>query len=72
VFPPQVLEMQSFGDRIHLTVEDEFSAKPHIIELLENAGVTEPRIERIQPSMEDVFMAKMGIYSRDDYAEEGV
>ncbi|MGE5647646.1 MAG: ATP-binding cassette domain-containing protein [Acidobacteriota bacterium] len=46
-----------FGGGLHITVDDADAAIPLIRQKLENAGVTAVRLERIDPTMEDVFVA---------------
>jgi len=58
-FPPEVLDMQTFGDRIHLTVDDADAAGRSVDSMLTAAGFADVSIERATPSMEDVFMEKM-------------
>jgi len=53
---PGVSEVAVFGSGLHLTVADA-SAIPHIRQALESKGINVRRLEPIQPSMEDVFVA---------------
>jgi ABC-2 type transport system ATP-binding protein len=46
-----------FGGGLHVTVEDADRSIPAIRAALEKAGITISALERIQPSMEDVFVA---------------
>jgi ABC-2 type transport system ATP-binding protein len=59
VFPPAVTGSRTFGDRIHLNVENAVSAEPVIREFLAVHGLREVTIERVLPSMEDVFVEDM-------------
>ncbi|MEK6743646.1 MAG: ABC transporter ATP-binding protein [Nitrospirota bacterium] len=45
-----------FGSRIHATVEDAEAAIPAVRAMLAGAGIAVTRIERIIPSLEDVFV----------------
>ncbi len=58
-FPDVVTGIMVFGDRLHLTVRDAEKAMPVIRDFLEKSGVALPRIERITPSMEDIFVESM-------------
>lgn len=51
------IETAIFGSVLHATVEDAEEAIPRIKGLLEGAGIRVERIERIVPSLEDVFVA---------------
>jgi drug efflux transport system ATP-binding protein len=51
-----VSEVAVFGSGLHLTVPDQ-SAIPRIRQRLESQGIEVRRLEPIQPSMEDVFVA---------------
>jgi ABC-2 type transport system ATP-binding protein len=46
-----------FGGGLHITVGDPAAAMTHIRERLQSAGIDVLRLEEIQPSMEDVFVA---------------
>jgi ABC-2 type transport system ATP-binding protein len=46
-----------FGGGLHITVDDAVSAIARIRERLAASGIEATRLERIQPSMEDVFVA---------------
>jgi ABC-2 type transport system ATP-binding protein len=51
-----VLEASAFGDRLHVVVPDAEEGKRRILELLERDGNTPAGVERIVPSLEDVFI----------------
>jgi ABC-2 type transport system ATP-binding protein len=53
---PGVGDVAVFGSGLHITVSDE-GAGPQIREWLQAAGLEVRLLERIQPSMEDVFVA---------------
>jgi len=59
-FPGIVMETHTFGDRIHLTVEDAEEAYPVLRRFLAENGMEDFVLERVQPSIEDVFMEKIG------------
>jgi ABC-2 type transport system ATP-binding protein len=51
-----VLEASVFGTRLHVVVEDEAEARQRIQEVLAGEGNVPVEIERIVPSLEDVFI----------------
>jgi ABC-2 type transport system ATP-binding protein len=53
---PWVLETSVFGTRIHLVVEDSAASRTRALELLERARNLPASVERIVPSLEDVFI----------------
>jgi len=56
---PGILDVAVFGGGLHVTVEDPGSAIPRIRSLLDAQRISVSRLERIEPSMEDVFVAKI-------------
>ncbi|HEX8984488.1 MAG TPA: ABC transporter ATP-binding protein [Bryobacteraceae bacterium] len=50
-------EIAVFGGGLHITAADAGAAAPRIRERLASAGIRIERLERIAPSMEDVFVA---------------
>jgi drug efflux transport system ATP-binding protein len=52
-----VLDIAVFGAGLHLTLDDPDKALPGIRERLAREGIQISRLERIEPSMEDVFVA---------------
>jgi ABC-2 type transport system ATP-binding protein len=52
-----ILDIAVFGGGLHLTVQDPNVAAPRIRRALEQRGIDIQRLEVIQPSMEDVFVA---------------
>jgi ABC-2 type transport system ATP-binding protein len=54
---PGVSESAVFGAGLHVDVEDASAAIPRIRERLSGEGIDIHRLERIDPSMEDVFVA---------------
>lgn len=52
-----LVDVAVFGGGLHVTVLDPTSAVAQIRELLEKRGIAVRQLERIQPSMEDVFVA---------------
>lgn len=52
-----ILDVAVFGGGLHVTVHDPDAAISQIPRLLEQQGITLKRLEMIQPSMEDVFVA---------------
>ncbi|MHB9028283.1 MAG: ABC transporter ATP-binding protein [Candidatus Latescibacterota bacterium] len=58
-FPEVVVSMRTFGDRLHLNVRDAAAAAPVIREFLERQGLAPVAVEKVSPSMEDVFVEDM-------------
>lgn len=54
---PGVLGVALFGDRLHVTVTDAEEAQRALPELLTRQGVEVWKIDRIEPSLEDAFVA---------------
>ena len=54
---PGLSEIAVFGGGLHVTAVDAANAVPEMRSALEQAGISVPIIESIQPSMEDVFVA---------------
>lgn len=54
---PTVLDAAVFGNALHLVVEHADAATPEINRYLADRGVTVRRIEKIRPSLEDVFVS---------------
>ena len=50
-------EVAPHGARLHAIVDDARLRGPQIVAALAAAGVTEARAERIDPSLEDVFVS---------------
>jgi ABC-2 type transport system ATP-binding protein len=53
---PWSLETSVFGTGLHVMVKDEAEGKRKIVETLSQNGITVKTIERIVPSLEDVFL----------------
>jgi ABC-2 type transport system ATP-binding protein len=51
-----VREVSLFGDRLHVVVDDADEGRRRILDLLEKDGNTPATVERIVPSLEDVFI----------------
>jgi ABC-2 type transport system ATP-binding protein len=54
---PMVLDAAVFGSALHLVVEQAKEATPEVKKYLSERGVTVRRIEKIRPSLEDVFVS---------------
>jgi len=54
---PGILDLAVFGAGLHVTVKDVAEATASIRQTLEARGVTIKRLDAIQPSLEDVFVA---------------
>jgi ABC-2 type transport system ATP-binding protein len=50
------IEAAIFGSTLHITVDDAGRDRAYIISMLERAGMTVRRCEKIAPSLEDVFV----------------
>ncbi len=57
---PGVLDVAVFGGGLHVTVADPAAAVPRIRQVLGSAGIQVRSLEVISPSMEDVFVARIG------------
>lgn len=55
------IETAIFGSVLHATVDSAGTAIPRIAAILEEAGIPAHRISRIAPSLEDVFVALIGV-----------
>jgi ABC-2 type transport system ATP-binding protein len=53
---PWAIETSVFGTRLHVTVQDEGTARKAIQGLMEEKGLDLEHIDRITPSLEDVFI----------------
>ena len=54
---PMVLDAAVFGSALHLVVEQAEEATPEVKKYLSERGVTVRRMEKIRPSLEDVFVS---------------
>lgn len=54
---PMVLDAAVFGNALHLVVEKADATTPEVIRYLSDRGVSVRRIEKIRPSLEDVFVS---------------
>jgi ABC-2 type transport system ATP-binding protein len=54
---PGVSDAAVFGNALHLVVPDAAVAAPQIKKYLADQGVTVTRVEKIRPSLEDVFVS---------------
>jgi ABC-2 type transport system ATP-binding protein len=54
-----VLEASMYGRALHVLVSDERAAKPALSEALAGAGLTLRSLRRIEPALEDVFVARV-------------
>ena len=59
VFPELVLEVRTFGDRIHLTVKNSEAAIPVVHSFLQEHSIRDVAVEKVNPSIEDVFVEHM-------------
>ncbi len=61
---PWAIETSVFGTFLHVSVSDEQSARVQIKELLDRYGIALGKVERITPSLEDVFIYLLGQEAR--------
>jgi len=54
---PMIMDAAVFGNALHLVVEQADTAIPQVKQYLAEHGVTVRRIEKIHPSLEDVFVS---------------
>jgi ABC-2 type transport system ATP-binding protein len=54
---PGVYDVAVFGGGLHITVDGGAETEARVRERLESAGIAVRKLEKIQPSMEDVFVA---------------
>lgn len=54
---PGVLEVQVYGDLLHLLVDDASRRQPELVSALDEAGVRASRLRVIQPRMEEAFIS---------------
>jgi ABC-2 type transport system ATP-binding protein len=54
---PGVVDAAVFGNALHLVVENAEEAAPKIEAFLQGRGITAERIEKISPTLEDVFVS---------------
>jgi len=54
---PGVSDAAVFGNALHLVVPDATAAVPQIKQFLADQGLTVTRVEKIRPSLEDVFVS---------------
>ncbi|MFC1528814.1 ATP-binding cassette domain-containing protein [Candidatus Latescibacterota bacterium] len=59
IFPDTVLDVQTFGDRLHLIVLNVETALPMVRDFLAEKGIHNVSIEPLPPSIEDVFMEQI-------------
>jgi ABC-2 type transport system ATP-binding protein len=54
---PDVMDAAVFGNALHLVVADAVRAIPQLQSYLATRGITVTRLEKIRPSLEDVFVS---------------
>ena len=64
---PLVIDAAVFGNALHLVVTEADAAAPRVRQALEARNIAVPRIEKIRPSLEDVFVS---LTSAGDAARE--
>lgn len=65
-----VMETSIFGTKLHVGVADEEEGRRLVLERLSREGIAADRIDRIVPSLEDVFIHKIEEQSRGRESEE--
>jgi ABC-2 type transport system ATP-binding protein len=65
---PGVLDVAVFGAGLHVAVEDEAAGIERIRAALAGSGISIERLERIEPTMEDVFVAMIEAADREKTA----
>jgi ABC-2 type transport system ATP-binding protein len=65
-----VKEAALFGSNIHAVVSDSAKLLPVIKAFLENQGAKPEKIEKIMPSLEDVFVSAIESYDRNDKSQK--
>jgi ABC-2 type transport system ATP-binding protein len=65
---PGVLDVAVFGAGLHVAVEDEAAGIDRIRVALAGSGISIERLERIEPTMEDVFVAMIEAADREKTA----
>lgn len=53
---PWVMELSMFGTKLHVGVKEEVSGSEQIVTSLSDKGIEVKRIDKIMPSLEDVFL----------------
>jgi ABC-2 type transport system ATP-binding protein len=54
---PEVMDAAVFGNALHLVVPDAAAATPRVEKFLKDHGISVSHIEKIRPSLEDVFVS---------------
>jgi ABC-2 type transport system ATP-binding protein len=62
---PGVLDVAVFGGGLHITVDDQAEAIARLTSALGEHGIVVERLEPIEPSMEDVFVARIEAADRE-------
>lgn len=63
---PGVKETALFGTALHAVVEEAGGARARIEELFEASGVKSYKVEKIMPSLEDVFVSSIETYDKEN------
>jgi ABC-2 type transport system ATP-binding protein len=57
---PGVREVAPHGARLHAIVDDAAQRGPQVLSALQAGAIADARVEQIDPSLEDVFVALLG------------
>lgn len=60
-----IIEAAMFGVRIHVVVKDAAAARPAVEKFFREAGLKEYSVEKIRPSLEDVFVSLIENYDKE-------
>ncbi|MCL6431498.1 MAG: ABC transporter ATP-binding protein, partial [Anaerolineae bacterium] len=63
---PGVLEVQSYGDRLHVFVDDEEVRPPELVQALAAKGIACPPPRPIAPRLEQAFISLIRQQARRD------
>ena len=55
-----LIDINAFGDKYHLVVDDPVQAATLVSEALKQSGFVSFQLEQVEPTLEDVFVALAG------------
>ena len=65
-----VKEVAMFGAHLHVVVENAATAKPAIEKFFRDGGAKDYKVEKIMPSLEDVFVSSIENYDKTHESEK--